>query len=118
MGRNTIYEYPYWGPANAGPAENFASPSGAIRGPQVKAIEADSLRLGVPQEISESNNYSDVWQWNEIIIPTPQAPVTIPDQFVRSDSLMAYAMSTLGGGLVERSDPRLGNAGERNIING
>jgi hypothetical protein len=115
---NTIYQYPYWGPANAGPAENFAEPSEAVRGPQVEAIEADSLRLHVPQEVGESNMYSDVWQWNEIIIPTPQAPVSIPDQFVRADSLMAYAMMTLGGGTTERGDSRLGNAGQRNVTNG
>lgn len=115
MAENTIYDYPFWGPRNSGPAENFADPSAAIRGPQVAGILADSLRLRVPQETVANNNYLDVWQYLPVIMGAPQAPVTVPDQFARADSLYAYAMMTLGGEQTERGDAFLGNAGRRNF---
>ena len=116
MPPNTINMYPYWGPANAGPASDFALPSEPIGQPQLLGIEADSLRLRVPQETVENNLYSDVWQWNEIIIGSPQGPVTVPEQFLRADSLMSYAMMTLGGEVVLQGQAV--NSGAKNVQNG
>lgn len=115
MTPNTLYEYPFWGPHNSGPAERFADPSVAMQNSQVQAMLADSIRLRVPQETSENNFYLGEWQWNPIIIPSPQAPVQVPDQFTRAESLYSYAMMTLGGELSAQMDARLGNAGRKNV---
>lgn len=93
----TIYDYPFWGPQNNGPARDFSLVSGAIGAPQEAGILEDSQRLkGNHAQLGEDFNYLGFWQYPPVIIPTPQAPVTVPEQFARADSLMAYATATLG----------------------
>ena len=84
----------------------------------MNGIESDSLRLKVPQETIEDNDYLNVWQWNEIIIQAPQGPVTVPEQFLRADSLISYAMMTLGGEVVLQTSSKMGNTGKANVTNG
>lgn len=103
--------YPFWSPQNAGSAKDFAQPT-LPKSIQLDGMEADSLRLKVPSEISYQQTYLDQWQWNPIVIAAPQAPVQVPDQIVRADSLYNYATMTLAGGGTMQDSARLGNAGK------
>lgn len=92
-----LYDYPFWGPLDNGPAHDFSLVSQAIGAPQVKGMLEDSLRLKVPQSDGEEiNTYLGFWQYPPVLMGAPQAPVTVPEQFARADSLLAYAMATLG----------------------
>lgn len=115
--RSVLYDYPFWGPANAGPARDFAQPV-EPKAIQLIGIEADAVRLRVPQEIQYQSAYLPDWQWNPIIVPTPQAPVQVPEGFVRATSLFNYATATLEAASVPQSSATLGNAGQRNTGNG
>lgn len=120
MGMNLIYEYPFWGPSNNGPARDTSLVSERIGNPQLQSIAEDSQRLKVPQETGEDNQYVDFWQRAPVIIPSPQGPVQMQEQFGSADSLLAYAMLTLGGqvGAGKAANAQLGNAGQEHVTNG
>lgn len=112
---NLIDMYPFWPPESSGPAKDFANPV-LPKEVQMNGILADSILLKVPQETVFRNTYLDQWQWNPIIVPTPQAPVQFPESILRADSLSAYAQMTIGGsnGMAE-ANKDLGNKGRQHI---
>lgn len=91
---NDVLAYPFWGPENSGPAENFAAPYN-ITGVQLVGFLSDSLRLKVPSETEYSQSQIPFFQQVPAFVPQPQGPKHVPDQFTQSRSLLDYANTTL-----------------------
>ncbi len=104
-----INSYPFWGPSNSGPAQNFAIPLTTVGGVQVaerlKDIQVRKLNQ-VPQETHYSNNQSAVIQFVPAYVPLPQAPVQARDPLGKSTSLLDYALSSLGRSDMGTADNR------------
>lgn len=101
-----INSYPFWGPANAGPAGRFAAPYWMI-GPTIERREAAiQTENRVPQETQYSNSNVPVFQVVPAYVPLPQAPVQSVDPFAQSRSLLDYARTTLGSSQMGTADNR------------
>lgn len=112
-----ISQYPFWGPANAGPAEHFASPYYLV-GAQLEAeLKALNKTERVPQETQYSNKQVGVLQLVPAFVPLPQAPVQTQDPFAQARSLLDYASQSLGSSYMGTADNR-GNAGFNDLAGG
>lgn len=110
---NTVSNYPYWSPQGAGSARRFAEPFN-ITAVQLEGHVIESRQLDVPQEIHFSQKEVAVIQRPAALIPSPQAPVQVPEPFTQSRSLLDYAQQTLGGSRLGIEDKR-GQSGETDI---
>lgn len=101
-----INAYPFWGPANAGPAKNFAAPY-ALVGTQIQAKLADLPKFQrIPQETEYDSKYLGVMQLVPAFVPLPQAPVQARAPFTQARTLTDYAQQVLGTSDIGASDSR------------
>lgn len=100
-----INSYPFWGPANAGPAKNFASPY-AVVGVQVIENMKDLKVNQVPQETTQPQIYIQLMQLVPAFVPLPQAPVQARDPYAQARSLLDYASQSLGSSNIGQADNR------------
>lgn len=101
-----INAYPFWGPANAGPAKRFASPYVIIETQLREKLKDLPVSQQVPQETRYQNTWSHVMQLIPAYVPAPQAPVQARDPYAQARTLLDYASQSLGSSNMGNADKR------------
>lgn len=101
-----INAYPFWGPANAGPARNFAAPYYVVGQQVTDKLKDLPVNNKIPQETQYRQVYVQLMQLVPAFVALPQAPVQSRDPFAQARSLLDYASQSLGSSNIGQSDNR------------
>lgn len=101
-----INSYPFWGPANAGPAKNFAAPYAVVGVQVIENVKSLKVDNKIPQETEQPQTWIQLMQLVPAFVPPPQAPVQARDPYAQARSLLDYARQSLGSSNIGQADNR------------